>query len=323
MSKESGLTGLLVSNNLVKNVSGELLVPVGMVRLNSAWYTKEELERALNTKTKPTFVDVHHNRGKAFVARHNYEELIKLCAITNVDWIGISKVESKQEILNVQEIIKKAHQAASLRVCAKIESKNGYDNLNEIITVAEGVMVDSEDLASEVGWDDAVRISKDIYDRLSFKRYPWFRLAGVVFQYANVEPRGIVYTYGVFDMLHLGHLNVLRESKKLGNYLVVGVVKDEAVKKKKGSGRPIQDLETRMQIVKALSFVDKVVVQEDFNPAPQLEVYRPQILAKGDDWDYIPGQEWMEANGGRLVKIPYTNGHSTSSIIKKIKELGD
>lgn len=312
-------SGLLVSNNIVKNSSGNVSVPVGMVRLNSAWYTKEELESALSLKTKPKFVDVHYNRGKAFIAKHNYEELLKLCAIKGVEWVGISKVESLDEIIKVQEIMKTASSGDIPRICAKIESRKGYENIDEIISVAEGVMVDSEDMASEVGWDEAVKISREIYDYLSTKKYPWFKLAGVVFQYSNAEPKNVVYTYGVFDLLHPGHLNVLREAKKLGSQLIVGVVRDAAVKKKKGNDRPIQSESTRLQIIESLSFVDKAVYQDEFDPTPMLEQFKPYILAKGDDWDYIPGQEWIKSNGGKLVKIPYTKGHSTSSIVEKLK----
>ena len=138
----TGDNGLLVSNNLVKKVSGEISVPVGMVRLNSAWYTKEELESALNVKTKPKFVDVHYNRGKAFVAKHNYENLLKLCAIKGVDWVGISKVESLQQILNVIKIMKRTSQAILPRVCAKIESKKGIEfTKNEtFLTIEIGII---------------------------------------------------------------------------------------------------------------------------------------------------------------------------------------
>ena len=112
---------------------------------------------------------------------------------------------------------------------------------------------------------------------------------------------------------------IVREAKKLGSQLIVGVVRDAAVKKKKGNDRPIQNESTRLQIIEALSFVDKAVYQDEFDPTPMLEQFKPYILAKGDDWDYIPGQEWIKSNGGKLVKIPYTKGHSTSSIVEKLK----
>lgn len=318
--------GYLVSNHLIKNHLGkDDSVDAGMVRLNSAWYTEQELEKAMNLKDKPKFVDVHQNRGKAFVTKHDYESLLKLCAIKRVDWIGLSKVESIEQINFAIEKMKESGVHRIPGVCAKIESKKGYENFKVIMDKADAIMVDAEDLASEVGWEEAVKMSREIYDFLSLKSYPWFRLAGVVFQYSNVKrQQKVVYTYGVFDMLHPGHINVLQESKKLGDRLIVGVVVDDAVKRKKGPDRPMQNQNTRLHIVKSIAGVDEVVFQEDFNPTKHLEKFRPDVLAKGDDWkpETIDPDGWCEKNGAKLALIPYTKEHSTSSMIEKIRNTG-
>jgi len=134
----------------------------------------------------------------------------------------------------------------------------------------------------------------------------------------------IVYTYGVFDILHYGHILLLKRAKKLGDYLIIGIVSDIAVKEKKGKERPIQNQRDRMNIIKSLRYVDKVIIQKEFDPTKELkELYKKgikiDILCKGDDWDYIPGQETIRNMGGKLIKLQYSKKYSTSNIIKKIR----
>ena len=316
--------GYLVSKNLVNKLGQNPSVPADMVRLNSAWYTKQELEKQLGEKSQPKFVDVHSNRGKASVDRHEYEPLLKLCAEKGVEWVGISKVESPDDIYKVKELMSQTKLGKLPRICAKIESEKGYRNLEAIMHSADGIMVDAEDMATESGWENTVNWSREIYDRLSMKGYPSFRLAGVVFQYANVRPQRKVYTYGVFDLMHPGHINIFRKSRELGDYLIVGIVPDHAVKREKGQDRPMQDQDTRLQMVKALASVDEVIMQQDYDPTPELDIIRPDILAKGDDWskEKIDPSDWCGRNNAELVTIPYTQEHSTSSLIKKIQGNG-
>jgi len=128
-----------------------------------------------------------------------------------------------------------------------------------------------------------------------------------------------VYTYGVWDLLHTGHLRLLERAKALGDRLIVGVVKDAAVKKKKGDDRPIQLESERLAVIKALRIVDYALLQDEFDPSDDLRRIVPDILAKGNDWDYIPGTETIIELGGVLIKLTYTNGVSTSDTVRKIK----
>jgi len=134
----------------------------------------------------------------------------------------------------------------------------------------------------------------------------------------------IVYTYGVFDILHPGHISLLERAKALGDYLIVGIVCDEAVRERKGKGRPIQNQYDRARIVGALKCVDEVVIQGMFNPCGVLFAKHflgqtVSILCKGDDWKYIPGKDAIEMLGGKLVKLPYSKEWSTSKIIKDVR----
>ena len=112
---------------------------------------------------------------------------------------------------------------------------------------------------------------------------------------------------------------MLETARSYGDKLIVGIVCDKAIKDLKGKDRPIQNEDDRLRIVQSLKCVDVVMKQKDYNPEPNLEKIMPDILVKGDDWDHIPGQEWMEKHGGKLIKPGYSSGWSTSETVKKIK----
>ena len=137
------------------------------------------------------------------------------------------------------------------------------------------------------------------------------------------EDSVVVYTYGVWDLLHPGHVNILKKAKSFGDYLIVGVVADEPVKNLKGDGRPIQNQTDRFIITNNLKCVNFAIRQEKYDPSSILEkLAKINILVKGDDWDYIPGQEMIEKLGGKLIRPSYSANYSTSSLISKIKKNG-
>ena len=131
----------------------------------------------------------------------------------------------------------------------------------------------------------------------------------------------IVFTNGVFDILHPGHVRYLQDARREGDALVVGVNSDRSVRAIKGPGRPINPENERAELVAALSSVDAVVIFDEDDPRQIISRLQPDVLAKGADWaaDRIIGRDIVEARGGRLVRIPLANGYSTSDIIKKIR----
>ena len=131
----------------------------------------------------------------------------------------------------------------------------------------------------------------------------------------------IVFTNGVFDILHPGHVRYLQDARREGDLLVVGVNSDRSVRAIKGPGRPINPENERAELVAALSSVNAVVIFDEVDPQQIISRLQPDVLAKGADWaaDRIIGRDIVEARGGRLVRIPPANGYSTSDIIKKIR----
>jgi D-beta-D-heptose 7-phosphate kinase/D-beta-D-heptose 1-phosphate adenosyltransferase len=134
--------------------------------------------------------------------------------------------------------------------------------------------------------------------------------------------RRVVFTNGVFDLLHPGHLRYLQEARRHGDALVVGVNSDRSARANKEPGRPIVPENERAEVLAALSCVDVVVVFDEDTPHEIISKIQPDVLVKGADWaaDRIIGRDIVEARGGRVVRVPLAEGYSTSEIIAKIKK---
>ena len=133
----------------------------------------------------------------------------------------------------------------------------------------------------------------------------------------------VVFTNGVFDILHVGHTRYLREAKGLGDRLVVGINSDDSVRRLKGPTRPINTEMDRAEVMASLHFVDGVTVFTDDTPIPVLRVLRPDIHAKGGDYktpDALPETEVVRAYGGDVVILQLVDGKSTTGVIKKMQE---
>lgn len=149
-----------------------------------------------------------------------------------------------------------------------------------------------------------------------------FQLNDLVEIRAELRRRGskVVFTNGCFDLLHPGHVHLFREAKKLGDVLIVAVNDDSSVKKIKGRGRPVFPLEERLEVLEALEDIDYLTSFQEETPAKVIKTILPDILVKGGDWkrEEVVGREDVENAGGKLVIIPYIEGHSSSGIIERI-----
>jgi rfaE bifunctional protein nucleotidyltransferase chain/domain len=137
------------------------------------------------------------------------------------------------------------------------------------------------------------------------------------------EKKKVVFTNGVFDILHSGHVDYLTKSKDLGDILIVGMNSDKSVKNIKGDKRPIVDQKNRAIILASLKPVDFVVLFDEDTPAKLVDAIIPDVLVKGADWtlDKIEGRETVIKNGGEVKNIKFVNEQSTSKIIQKILSL--
>lgn len=136
------------------------------------------------------------------------------------------------------------------------------------------------------------------------------------------ENKKVVFTNGVFDILHSGHVDYLAKSKSLGDILIVGLNSDKSVKKIKGDKRPIINESERAFVLSNLRAVDYVTLFDEETPKELIEILVPDILVKGADWqmEKIVGKDIVEKNGGEVKTIKFVSDQSTSKIIKSILE---
>ncbi len=131
----------------------------------------------------------------------------------------------------------------------------------------------------------------------------------------------VVFTNGCFDILHRGHLDYLARAASLGNALVVGVNSDASVRLLKGEGRPVNSEQDRLLALASLLVVDSVCLFDEDTPLALIEAVRPDVLAKGGDYqvENIVGGKEVMARGGRVEIIPFVEGYSTTSFIERLK----
>ena len=131
----------------------------------------------------------------------------------------------------------------------------------------------------------------------------------------------VVFTNGVFDILHPGHVRYLEVARELGDALILGLNADASVRRNKGPERPITPEAERAEVLAGLQSVDAVVLFDEDTPDAIVKALQPDILVKGADWpaDRIVGRDTVESRGGRVVLVPIEQGHSTTSIVERVR----
>ncbi|MEO8434667.1 MAG: D-glycero-beta-D-manno-heptose 1-phosphate adenylyltransferase [Pyrinomonadaceae bacterium] len=143
-------------------------------------------------------------------------------------------------------------------------------------------------------------------------------------QTLRAEGRRLVFTNGVFDILHVGHVRYLEQARTLGDVLLVAINSDRTVRPLKGEGRPLITESERAEILAAMRAVTYVTVFDEVSPRALIRELLPDVLVKGGDYalDEIHGREEVEAAGGKVVALPFIAGASTSKIIEQMKKSG-
>lgn len=147
-------------------------------------------------------------------------------------------------------------------------------------------------------------------------------LAAVCEMYRQ-EGRRIVFTNGCFDILHSGHVSYLNRARQLGDVLIVGINRDDSIRRIKGKGRPVNPLDDRVQVLAGLTAIDHIIPfghENDDTPVELIRVVRPNVFVKGGDYsrDKLPEAETVESVGGEIVFLPLVPDHSTTSIIQRV-----
>lgn len=131
----------------------------------------------------------------------------------------------------------------------------------------------------------------------------------------------LVFTNGVFDLLHVGHVRYLAQARELGDALLVAINSDRTVRELKGPDRPVFDQAERAEILAAVRHVDYVTIFDDVSPRSLIAKLLPDVLVKGGDYqlDEIHGREEVETAGGRVISLPFVEGASTTTLIDRMK----
>jgi len=135
------------------------------------------------------------------------------------------------------------------------------------------------------------------------------------------QGRRVVFTNGVFDILHPGHVRYLAEARRQGDALIVAVNSDRSVRAIKGPERPVNPENERAEVITALAVVDAAVVFDEDTPYDIIRAIQPDVLVKGADWahDRIVGRDIVEARGGVVIRVKVEEGHSTTNVIRKVR----
>lgn len=140
----------------------------------------------------------------------------------------------------------------------------------------------------------------------------------------DLETRGkvLVFTNGVFDILHAGHATYLAQARAMGDALIIGLNSDASVRSIKGPKRPLQHEEDRAALLAALKATDAVAIFDQDTPSDLIDLVIPDVLVKGGDYtrETIVGRETVERNGGRVLPLPFVDGRSTTGIVERILE---
>jgi D-glycero-beta-D-manno-heptose 1-phosphate adenylyltransferase len=137
----------------------------------------------------------------------------------------------------------------------------------------------------------------------------------------RAEGHTVVFTNGVFDLLHPGHVRYLAEARACGDALVVGMNSDASVRAIKGPERPLMPQEERAEVLAALACVDAVCIFDELTPREIIDDLQPDVLVKGADWaaDDIVGSDVVRARGGRVVRVAVAEGYSTTAIVERMR----
>jgi D-beta-D-heptose 7-phosphate kinase/D-beta-D-heptose 1-phosphate adenosyltransferase len=132
----------------------------------------------------------------------------------------------------------------------------------------------------------------------------------------------VVFTNGVFDLVHPGHVELLEAARREGAALIVGLNSDASVRRlNKGTDRPVMPEQARARVLAAFTTVDCIVVFDEDTPLDLIKSLAPDVLVKGADYrrEDIVGADWVESRGGRVVRVPVVEGFSTSSLVERLR----
>ena len=283
--------------------------------------TPNRFETKLSTGIKITDVNSMKSAGKKLLEENLFEHII---ITADKDGMFLYSRDGKCKLIStVPKDVYDVSGAGDMVLSVfgfVVGSKNSFEDAAMIANVAAGV---------EVGKVGAVPISKsEILSELMGGSNPLYTKIKVLDELEEIlnrhrkENKKIVFTNGCFDILHVGHIEYLKFSRKQGDVLVIGLNTDRSVREQKGDKRPFVSEDERARLISALEDVDYVILFDDLTPEKLIRRVKPDVLVKGEDWKEkgVVGREFVESYGGKVILAPLVKDVSTTDIVSRILE---
>lgn len=283
--------------------------------------TPNRFETKLSTGIKITDVNSMKSAGKKLLEENLFEHII---ITADKDGMFLYSRDGKCKLIStVPKDVYDVSGAGDMVLSVfgfVVGSKNSFEDAAMIANVAAGV---------EVGKVGAVPISKsEILSELMGGSNPLYTKIKVLDELEEIlnrhrkENKKIVFTNGCFDILHVGHIEYLKFSRKQGDVLVIGLNTDRSVREQKGDKRPFVSEDERARLMSALEDVDYVILFDDLTPEKLIRRVKPDVLVKGEDWKEkgVVGREFVESYGGKVILAPLVKDVSTTDIVSRILE---
>ena len=283
--------------------------------------TPNRFETKLSTGIKITDVNSMKSAGKKLLEENLFEHII---ITADKDGMFLYSRDGKCKLIStVPKDVYDVSGAGDMVLSVfgfVVGSKNSFEDAAMIANVAAGV---------EVGKVGAVPISKsEILSELMGGSNPLYTKIKVLDELEEIlnrhrkENKKIVFTNGCFDILHVGHIEYLKFSRKQGDVLVIGLNTDRSVREQKGDKRPFVSEDERARLISALEDVGYVILFDELTPDKLIRRIKPDVLVKGEDWKEkgVVGREYVESYGGKVILAPLVKDVSTTDIVSRILE---
>ena len=283
--------------------------------------TPNRFETKLSTGIKITDVNSMKSAGRKLLEENSFEYII---ITADKDGMFLYSRDGKCKLIStVPKDVYDVSGAGDMVLSVfgfVVGSKNSFEDAAKIANVAAGV---------EVGKIGAVPISKsEILSELMGGSNPLYTKIKVLDELEEIlnnhrkENKKIVFTNGCFDILHIGHIEYLKFSRKQGDVLVIGLNTDRSVREQKGDKRPFVSEDERARLISALEDVGYVILFDELTPEKLIRRIKPDVLVKGEDWKEkgVVGREFVESYGGKVILAPFVKDVSTTDIVSRILE---
>lgn len=285
----------------------------------------------------PSIVDIKSADSKKYkgatIIKGNEKEFARMFSLEQEDVEDINNIHSLIHHLNSKLLVitlgRKGLIAcdADNQYCFKSSERNVYDvtGAGDVVTAYISYLFSQDyqtsdilDLANRAAGIKVERLGNSI---VSMEDVLYNKTRSIEHICEVCKDKKVVFTNGCFDIIHSGHITLLKEASELGEILIVGLNSDDSIKRLKGSNRPINNLESRINVLSAISYVDYIIVFNDDTPIDIIKHLKPDFLVKGGDYriEDIVGANFVNSYGGNVCIIPFKENISTTSIINKTK----